>query len=170
MNNELKKIINTFNGHVLGIGIDDKLSNLIKDNKCVQELNVLGGVSKGNGKYRKNGKTIRIKKIRKYFRKKDISFIICNFESIEKYLNTFVKDSIYLNNFKIYYYGQGDSDILVKKYKRYDVKIDLNKKKDYFILEIDTTKAKNNFVKEILYRIIDFFDRIIEIIGNILMN
>lgn len=168
MNNELKRIIKSFNGNVLGIGLDDEISEFINNNKCVKEFNVLGGLSKGKKANREKLKTIKIKKIRKYFKKNDIEFMLCNLESIEKYLNTFVKDSIYLSNFKIYYYGQGDIDDLIKKYKRYDVQIDFNKK--YSILEIDTTKAKNKPIKEIFYRVIDFTEKVIDLIGNILMN
>ena len=87
-------------------------------------------------------------------------------EVIEKYLNSFVKDSIYLSDFKIYYYNVKDSSKLEKRYKRYDTTININKD----IVEIDSSKAKNNYFMDKLYVISDIIEIIIEVIGDVLMN
>lgn len=165
---ELNRIINQFNGNVLGIGLDSKLIKQLNKNNKIVECNLLDNVSKGCGYG--SSKTIKIKKIRKHFKKKSVDFILCNYEVISKYLNSFVKNSIYLNDFKIYYYGNYDLDRLVRRYSRYNTKINVIKEKDFYILEIDCSNAKNNFLKEKFYLIIDLIDSAIELIGEILMN
>ena len=123
--------------------------------------------NKDNKKKSFFNKTIKIKKIRKVFKKKKIDYIICNYDEISNYLNTFVKDSIYINKGKLYFYGNIDVDLLKLKYGRYNVEINLIDKK---IIEIDTSSAKNNFFKDNYYRLVDFKDRLVEIIGDVLMN
>lgn len=170
MNSELARIIKQFNGNVLGIGLDDKLVKEIGKNNCIKECNLLSNVKSGKGFKKKKVKNeISIYKIRKYFKKKSVDFVICNYDSINKYLKTFVKDSIYINSFKIYYYGN-DLDDVIKKYQRYNTKIEVIKKKNYTIIEIDTSLAKNNIFKELIYSIIDFTSYVIELIGDVLMS
>ena len=165
MKNELSKIIKQFNGNVLAIGLDDKLIKILEKNNCINECFLLGSITK-KGKGKLFSKTIKIKKIRKKFKKKQTNFIICNYEVIEKFLNSFVKDSIYLSDFKIYYYNVKDSSKLEKRYKRYDTTININKD----IVEIDSSKAKNNYFMDKLYVISDIIEIIIEVIGDVLMN
>lgn len=112
-------------------------------------------------------KTIKIKKIRKVFKKKKIDYIICNYDEINNYFNTFIKDSIYINKKKIYYFGNVDIDLLKYKYGRYNTNIIIKNKN---LIEIDVSKAKNNFFKDNYYRLKDFKDKLVELIGDILMN
>ena len=165
---ELNRIIKQFNGNVLGIGLDEKILKQLNKNNKIMECNLLNSVTKGRGYG--FSKTIKIKKIRKYFKKKSVNFILCNYEVMSKYLNSFVKNSIYLNDFKIYYYGDCDVDRLIRRYSRYDTKINVFKEKNIYILEIDCSNAKNNFFKEKLYSVVDLVDNAIEVIGDILMN
>lgn len=165
--NKLKTIVKKLSGNVLGIGLSEDLTTLIENNNNIIECNLLNSYVKGKFKKSFFKKTIRIKKIRKVFKKKKIDYIVCNYDEISNYLNTFVKDSIYINKGKIYFYGNIDIDLLKLKYGRYDVKINLVDKK---IIEIDTSLAKNNFFKDNYYRFIDFKNRLVEIIGDILMN
>ena len=68
-----------------------------------------------------NGKNINIKKLYKYFKKKSIDYIICDYEQITKYYKYVFRDSIYLNNGKIYFYLNKNIDMdYILKYKRYD--------------------------------------------------
>lgn len=164
---KIKKIIKTLSGNVLGIGLDEELTDLIEKNDAITECNLLNSHTKGKFKKTFFKKTIKIKKIRKIFKKKRVDYIICNYGEISNYFNTFVKDSIYINKNKIYFYGKIDLELLKSKYGRYDVKFNLIDKN---ILEIDTSLAKNNFIKDNYYRFIDFKNRLIEIIGDILMN
>ncbi len=165
--NKLKTIVKKLSGNVLGIGLSEDLTTLIENNNNIIECNLLNSYVKGKFKKSFFKKTIRIKKIRKVFKKKKIDYIVCNYDEISNYLNTFVKDSIYINKGKIYFYGNVDIDLLKLKYGRYDVKINLVDKK---IIEIDTSLAKNNFFKDNYYRLVDFKNHLIEIIGDVLMN
>lgn len=165
--NKLKTIIKKLSGNVLGIGLNEDLTTLIEKNNNIIECNLLNSCVKGKFKKSFFKKTIRIKKIRKVFKKKNIDYIICNYDEISKYLNTFVKDSIYINKGKVYFFGNIDVDLLKLKYERYDVKINLINKN---IIEIDTSLAKNNFFKDNYYRLVDFKNHLIEIIGDVLMN
>lgn len=168
MQRELESIIKNLDGKVLSINITDKMAELIDKNKNIIQcyrMDSKAGIGKG-----KKGKTIKIKKIRKKFKKKNIDYIICDYDGIRKYLNTFVKDSIYINNKKIYFYGNVDIELIKNKYDRYDTEIIINKYKNGFIICIDSSKAKNKYFKDLYYRIIDVTNDIIDYIGNILMG
>lgn len=170
MNKKLKEIINKLNNNVLVIDLDEDLLNLLEKNKNIVEcvnLSSKGGKKKFS---LSKSKTIKIQKIRKYFKKKKIDYIICNYDSIDKYLNTFVKDSVYLNNNKLYLFGNIDIDLIEKRYKRYNTKIEVYSFKNTYIVEIDNTNSKNNFIKDFLYQIVDVTNNILEIVGDILMG
>lgn len=164
---ELKKIIKNLGGNVLGIGLSEDLIKEIENNDKIINCNLLNPYIKRKKKFSLFNKTIKIKKIRKIFKKKKIDYIICNYDEINNYFNTFVKDSVYINKKKIYYFGNVDIDLLKYKYGRYDTNIIIKNKN---LIEIDNSKAKNNFLKDNYYRLKDFKDRLIELIGDILMN
>ncbi len=164
---ELKKIIKNLDDNVLGIGLSEDLIKEIENNDKIINCNLLNPYIKGKKKFSLFNKTIKIKKIRKIFKKKKIDYIICNYDEINNYFNTFVKDSVYINKKKIYYFGNVDIDLLKYKYGRYDTNIIIKNKN---LVEIDNSKAKNNFLKDNYYRLKDFKDRLIELIGDILMN
>ena len=164
---ELIKVIKNLDGKVLGIGLNETLTKEIEENDKIIECNLLNSYVKGKNKFSLFSKTINIKKIRRKFKKKNIDYIICNYDEICKYFNTFIKDSIYINNKTIYYFGNIDLELLKYRYGRYKTNINI---KNRSLIEIDTSNAKNNFFKDFYYRIIDFKDRMIEIIGDILMN
>ena len=169
MNNELKSIISKLNGNVLGIGLNDELISIIEKNNMITECNLLDSVAKGCfGKG--HGKNIRIKKIRVIFKRKKVDYIICKYETISQYLDTFVKDSVYINKSKLYFYGKVDIDLLKKRYGRYKTDIVAKKFRNGYILEIDNSKAINHFLKDTYYRLVDFKDKLFEVIGDILMN
>ncbi len=164
---ELIKIIRNLDGRVLGIGLDENLIKEIEINDKITECDLLNSHSKGKSKFSLFNKTIRIKKIRKIFKKKKIDYIICNYDDINKYFNTFIKDSIYINKRKIFYFGNIDIELLKTRYGRYDTNIVIKSKN---LIEIDCSKAKNNFFKDNYYRLKDFKSKLIEVIGDILMN
>ena len=164
---ELLKIIKNLDGKVLGIGLNEELVKQIENNEKIVECDLLNSYSKGKSKFSLFNKTIRIKKIRKVFKKKKIDYVICNYDEINKYFNTFIKDSIYISKTKIYYFGNNDIELLKNKYGRYDTNIIIKNKN---LIEIDCSKAKNNFFKDNYYRLNDFKSKLIEVIGDILMN
>ena len=160
-------VIKKLSGNVVGIGLDDKLVKEIEKNNLITNCNLLDSYTKKEKKLKGiKGKTINIKKLRKVFKKKKVDYIICNYSVLEKYLITFVSDSVYINLKKIYFYNIKETDVLIKKYKRYNTII--KNTKEY--LEIDNSNSKTNKFKDIYYTTIDFINRIIEIIGDILMG
>lgn len=164
LNKELKKI----SGSVLGIGLDEKAQNILDKNKNVVECFLLNSNSTGNSKTKGRTKTINIKKIRKTFRKKSFDYIIGNFEELKPYLRSFIKNSIYLNKGKIYFYNITDFELeeLENRYKRYNSKIDISKD----LVIIDNNNAKTNILKNIVYYTRDLTYDIIDYIGKILVN
>ena len=164
LNKELKKI----SGSVLGIGLDEGMQNILDKNKNVVECFLLNSNSTGNSKTKGRTKTINIKKIRKTFRKKSFDYIIGNFEELKPYLRSFIKNSIYLNKGKIYFYNITDFELeeLENRYKRYNSKIDINKD----LVIIDNSNAKTNILKNIVYYTRDLTYDIIDYIGKIFVN
>jgi len=88
------------------------------------------------------------------------------------YYKYFIKDSVHLNNNKLYIYADKniDKDLLIKNYKRYNTNIEYNEYKNGYIIIIDNTKSKTNFIKDILYFTKDTFYNIAEAIGNLLIS
>lgn len=166
MQKELEKIIDGFSSNVIGIGTEKKLIDSLNKNKNITECNIINNKkTKTNGKGR--SKYIYIKKLRKVFKKKKVDYILCNYEVIKPYLKHFVKDSIYINRGKLYFYGSDiEIDNLLARYKRYNIEYKITNN----ILEIDNKLSKNNFIKDCFYYIIDSINNVIDFIGNLLMN
>ena len=166
-NSVLNKEIENMKGNVLGIGDFNKtLVNKINKNTNITNCNILGnGESDEEGKSRL--KKMRISDIRR-FKHKKINYLICDYNKIDKYLKTFIKDSIYIT--KDYIYFCTNNEIIKKLYNRYNVEIKEVKCSDTNILIINTKKAKNNRVKECVYLVVDTFDKFVEIITNLLQS
>jgi len=173
MNKELLSIVKNFEGTVLAIGIDEKVAEAIDKNDKIAKCDILNYiVSKKDYKKNKKEKTkvIDIKKVRKIYKKKNVDYIICEYEQMEKYLNTFVKDSVYINSSKLYFYGKLDEELILKKYKRYTKDIKVNNYKNGCIIEINNSNTKNNIFKEFIYKVIDGTNNVIEFIGDVMMG
>ncbi len=177
MFNTLEEIIKKTKGNVLSVCLDEKLMNAFKNNNKIN-LYSIDSDSSSNIFNRKNkrktnkGKTINIKKLRKYINKKSVDYMFCNMNEMFGYYKYFIKDSIHLNNNKLYIYAEKniDKDLLIKNYKRYNVKIECTEYKTGYILTIDNTKSKNKYIMDKLYFIKDTFYNIAEFIGNLLIN
>lgn len=169
-------IAKCLSGNVLGIGVDEKITEILEQNDLVTNCNLLNSYTKetNNPKTEKQKpKKIRIKKLRNIFKKKKVDFIICNIEEIKKYLKTFIKDSIYINKNILYIYNIKDEELkeeLIKKYKRYNTKIEELKDNNTTILKIDNKDAKTNIFKDYMYLIVDSFISLSNIISDLLIN
>lgn len=178
MKQELLKIIKDFNGNVFTLGIIDKeLIKAIQSNTKILHflmLNINQTVEYESSANYKPTKRIKIKKIRKKNKKKRIDYTLCEISDCKEHFRTFINDTIYFNKNKIFYYGKTseyDLDVLIKKYRRYNVTINLIKyPNDEFILEIDTTKAKTNKLKNLFYRFIDFFAMLFDYLTEFLIS
>lgn len=170
MKNELKKIIKELSSNVLAIGISQELMEEINKNEKIINCDILSNeVSKEKKFSFFRNKTININKLRKKYKKKKIDYIICNYDIIAPYMRKFIKNSVYLNKNKLYFYGNVDIE-LIKRYNRYETKIEIKEYKKNYIVEIDNSKSKNNFVKDLFYSIKDAITYSIEVIGDILMG
>lgn len=176
--NDLKKISKEVSGNVITIGLEYKtvLDELDKNEK-IKELYSMqfNGKKKikNKEKGKKRNKVVSIKKIRKIFKKKKIDYIICNIEDINRFLRTFIRDSVYINKSKLYIYGSKnniDLELIEKRYNRYNVIINVTEYEKEVLVEIDNTKAFNKLFKDIFYNIIDILYSIYNIIGDLLIN
>lgn len=162
-------------GNVLGIGLEEELIEILEQNDRITDCKLLNAKVKGtnsNGK-KERTKKIRIKKLRKIFKKKRVDFIICNIDDIKKYLKTFIKDSVYINKDILYIYNIREEELkndLIKKYKRYNTEIEEIKEQDSTVLKIDNKKSYTTLLKDIIYSIIDTAVMIFNLISDILMN
>lgn len=162
-------------GNVLGIGVDKTISNILNNNSRVLICNLLNSEIESinkKGKKQKE-KKLRIKKIRKKFKYKNVDFIICNVKEIQKYLKTFVSDNIYINKNITYIYNiidEEQKEEIIKKYKRYNTKIEEIQDEKSIILKIDNREAKTNIIKDFTYKIIDTLSSMLNIVSDILIN
>lgn len=177
MFNRLEEIIKKISGNVLVIGLDDKLLDMFNKNNKVNLYSIYSNNSKGifskeKKKKTNKGKTINIKKLRKYFNKKSVDYLIYKEEEIIKYYKYIIKDTIYLNNNTIYIYSSNttDKDFIISKYRRYNVEIELTEYKNGYIITINNKNGKNNYFKDKIYFVKDSLYNLAEFIGNILIS
>ena len=166
-----KKLVNEIGnmyGNVLAIGyFDEKIIKAINSNKKITTCNILGDIDNSKSKLTgKKQKKFFITKIRK-FKKKNINYLIVNYDKIDDFLNTFIKDSIYITNDYVYFYTKNKEKI-IRRYKHYKTEIKEYKIKDEYLLIIKTKNKKNNKIKEfywlLLDKIIDISDYISELL------
>ena len=176
MFNYLADIAKKIQGNILTIGVDNKiLEGFLKNKKVnVYTLNRSNIMFSKHNKIKKDhrGKSINIKKLRRYFKKKSIDYLFINFEEIEDYLKYVVKDIIYINSNKLYLYCSKESDIplIEKRFKRYNISISKKSYKEIILLEINNQKSKNNWAKDKIYYLLDTIYNLVELISNILIN
>lgn len=166
-------IAKVVSGNVLGIGVDETISEILDKNDRVLNCNLLNSFSNTSStkeEKKQKLKKIRIKKLRKVFKKKKVDFIICNINETKKHMKTFIKDSIYINKEILYIYNLNDEEYkkeIIKKYKRYNTKIE---EIDDTTIKIDNSKAKTNIIKDNFYLIVDTLISLFNMISDILLN
>lgn len=172
VNSNIKKYIKNMTGKVIGAGIDnEEIIDAIDKNNKIIECDLLNSIDINTSKGKKKKKKY-VKKLRKKYKKKKVNYVIVNSNKINKYLKTFVRDSIYINNTEIYYYmdKKEDTENIIKRYKRYNTEIEIIKCDDGNIIRINTSKAKNKFLKDKIYYILDTLSNIADVIGDILVS
>lgn len=175
MEKYLIKEIKQMEGSLLGIGItSEKIKDAINKNDKILICNLLEENQK-----RKNAKLVagkkqrkvNIKKLRKTFRKKRTDNVICNLETVKKFLKTFVRDSVYINKGNLYIYGNKEEiKNLEKKYERYTKDIKIINKEKQSILVVNNTNTRNNKFKDICYWWQDLGESILDFMTIILAN
>lgn len=177
MKEEILKIIDNMQGSLLGIGIDDEtMLEKIENNSNINLCYILsnGGKEK-NKKFKlfKKGrsKKVNIKKLKKYFNKKSIDNILCDYRVVKRFIRSFMSGSIYINKKKLYIYGDlKDLKSLKERYERYTKDIELIKNKKSFLLIVNNEKTKTNILKDLIYKITDLLNDSIDYLTDLLVN
>lgn len=173
----LKKELKKGKGNILCIGLNDQdLLDIIDKNKNIIKCDILNNNFINKGKDISKGpksKTIYIKNIKNVFKKKRINKIICDYNHIEKYLKTFVKDSIYITNGDIVMYGKLNKEEVNKisyLYGRYNIKNIINEDKNNYIIDFKVNNKKTNKLKDFGYLIIDFLSELYDMVTDLLVS
>lgn len=173
----LKKELKKTKGNILCIGLNDQdLLDTIDKNKNIIKCDILNNNFINKSKDISKGpklKTIYIKNIKNVFKKKRINKIICDYNHIEKFLKTFVKDSIYITNENIVMYGKLNKEEVNKisyLYGRYNIKSIIKGDKNYYIINFRVNNIKTNKIKDCYYMIKDTFVEIRDIITDLLVS
>lgn len=172
INNYLYTNIKKMEGNVLGIGLNHpKLLEALDKNESIIECNLLNSYIEPSNKKGKS-KKVQVSKIRKKFKKKNVDYFICRYESVPNIMNILIQDSIYISKKYMYIYASDKEKIekIKKKYERYQVEIETIKCQDGTILKIECNKAKNYFWKDKIYKVIDYLSNLIDIITELLIN
>lgn len=171
---ELLNKVRTIKGNLLVIGLDDEhVIKAIEKNGAITICNSLESKTGSNSKSTNRERIVSIKKIRRVFKRKRIDYVMCNARDIKRHMRYFIKDSIYICKKEVILYGSNkdyDVDVLIKRYKRYKVTIDLKNDAEQFLLTINTEKAKNKRIKEKIYFIHDTFSEISDFITDVLVH
>lgn len=179
---ELIKILKKIEGRVLVIGQNTSaLNKVILENNNIYSCDIFS-INSGSGKSKKNtgelnekkDRQIILRNIDKEYKKKDLDYIFCDIEVIQKEVNYFIKNSLFLSKHKIYIYGNVsdyDLETLMDRYKKYNLEMNLNKKDKTYILEITSNSKYKKFKTKknlILYNMVDLLNKLIDSTGDIM--
>lgn len=164
----MKEKIKNIKGNLLLISNDEELIDIASKNKNIDESYTLSSInkSKNQKKLKLGNKKIQINKIKRYFNKKSIDYIIVDFKLIKDFLPKFVKNSVYLNRGLLYFYNLEKENEIVKKYQRY--KAEIKENKEY--IEINNKNTKNNIIKDNYYIFKDKSDKILDKLSDLLTS
>ena len=176
---DIKIEIKNLNGNVLAIGICEEISKLMSKNKkisnffFIEELKGKRNYSKKTWNEKSKLKTFNVKKLYKKFKNKNIDYIIYDYNEVQKYIRFIVPGTVKLCKKDIIIYGKIDEykiNSLVKKYNRYNTAVTITKIGEEFYLKINVITTKTFFFKNLIYRVVDFWENILDLIGDGLMN
>ncbi|MDD3186915.1 MAG: hypothetical protein PHD02_00360 [Bacilli bacterium] len=167
---ELKRILKNISGRVVALGFrTEKFEKILTVNTNITSFDTLNEISKKENKIFGKKKKLSIDKLRKKYGKKNIDVVIINSDAMTKYISYIIKETIYIGKKDLYIYGNKENNYeFLKKYKRYKIITEEMGYKDNSIIKLDISKSKVNRVKEKIYLVIDFFDKILEMIRELL--
>ena len=134
--------------------------------------------NKGNSKKNSikktfGGKTVRVTKLKKYFKNINTDYIFVKYSSVERFLKTIIRDTIDLSNEKVYMFIDkkiNDPEEILKRYERYGCTVKMMGNNNIYVLTIDTKKIKTKKIKNIIYYIKDIIYSIEEAIAYVLIG
>ena len=165
----MKEKIKNIKGNLLLISNDEELMDVASKNKNIDESYTLSSINnkeKNKNKLKLGNKKIQINKIKRYFNKKSIDYIVVDYKLIKDFLPRFVKNSIYLNRGNLYFYNLEKENEIVKKYQRY--KSEIKENKEY--IEINNKNTKNNIIKDNYYIFKDKKDKILDKLSDLITS
>lgn len=171
--------IDNFKGNVLCIGVSDKkILNSLNKNKKIGVYELTRDIprkifSRKKRVKTKDGKSVKINKFRKLFKKKSIEYLIIDLNSVFDYHKYIASNSIYVCNKKIYLYGDSEyvkATSVAQKYKRYKTEVECFQDENKYLVIVDVKGAKYSFFKEKLYLIIDTFYNLSDMITYFLTS
>lgn len=165
----MKEKIKNIKGNLLLISNDEELMDVASKNKNIDESYILSSINnkeKNKNKLKLGNKKIQINKIKRYFNKKSIDYIVVDYKLIKDFLPRFVKNSIYLNRGNLYFYNLEKENEIVKKYQRY--KAEIKENKEY--IEINNKNTKNNIIKDNYYIFKDKKDKILDKLSDLITS
>ena len=169
---QLIKIVGQTKGKMLGFGLtDDKLLDaILKNEKLKCDLLNLKGSSDDTSEEGKNLKDISIEKIRKKFPKKSMNLILANGKEVQHFFSRFIKDSIYLTKGEVCLFFNEETDLskILRRYQKYQTKIEQIFLQDGIILRIDCAKAKSSKWLDFKGNLLATFEEGIDLITEII--
>lgn len=172
------KLIENLKGSMIGIGLEEQaLLDAIEKNDAIYECSLLDSLEipeEGKKKKRTRRKRyLAIRKMRKKFKKKKHNIMLINYPYISLYLKTVIRDTIYITNQDIYIYGiqeEEELSLLKSRYSRYDVTIDIQKRKKGYLMIIHVGDAKTHPILDRFYFIMDTITNGINLFSDFLVN
>lgn len=152
---KFNKLLNTFFGEVLSIGINsEKILKKIENNDLVNNFLTLNNSLDGNQTKKKLKYLIYIEDLRKKFKYKTIDIVLVDYNAIKPFFISFISDSIYICKEKIYIINldKDSAEKLSNKFKRYKT---INKIYDNNVLEINCKNKYPNYFKDKFYKTVD---------------
>jgi len=167
--------IKKMKGSILGFGdFDEKIINSINKNDNIIEFSLLSnGIISSEDSGRSSSKKILYRKIRRKFRKKNITNIIASYEDLDKYHRRFISDSLYLAKNQIHVFIKNDEidvDIIKKRFERYHQECEMIECRDGIVLKITKKNYKRNRLRDTLYLFINFIGDGINFIGDLFVT
>lgn len=165
--------IKKMNGYVLGFGnLDEKTIKEIDKNKNISEFMLLSDncINTGGKQKAKRKKHILYKKIRKKFKKKNVTNVIACYDDLKKYRRRFISDSLFLSKENIYVFIKDediDEELVERRFKRYHQEVKLIECSDGFVLHIKKIKYRKNKFRDTLYLFLDSISDMVSLIGDL---
>ena len=176
MINEIKNIIKNITGKLLTFGVvEHELIDEIVKNEKIDDFLILSFTKKIEYSDKVNCtpvKKVKVNKLKRKNKKNKFDYVIFEVSDTKENINKLIYDSLKLASKKIIFYGNSKdykSSSIVKKYKRYGLKIKLQKYEEKnYVIEIEMKKI--NIFTKIYYKITDFFVNIYDSISQALTS